>query len=240
MQILPDGSYTIDDTIAIDGEGTAPFVFCRGWLLEIVKVESDQFCFYRASKKVRPSGRSFAAFYPPFSFVRSYVRDVRGKVTGVGQRGYLAGLPGSPIIFETEFSGPFTSAAQALNVLSHARNVQSISVNSNPSLLSIKAKRLIDENYLIFPSISGIAARLDVSHAHLSRQFKRDFEISPSEYLHHLRVAEATFRLSIGEEIIDISHAVGYYDLSRFYKQFRKNTKSSPAACREILRSPRG
>jgi AraC-like DNA-binding protein len=240
MQILPDGSYAIDNTIAIDGEGISPFVFCLGWLLEIVKVESGEFCFYRDSEKVRPKGRRFAAFYPPFSFVRPYVQDVRGKVTGVGQAGYLAGLRGSPVMFETEFSGPFTSAAEALDVLSNARHVQPISVNSKPSLLSIKAKRLINENYLIFPSISRIAARLNVSHAHLSRQFKRDFEMSPSEYLHHLRVAEATFRLSIGEEIIDISNEVGYNDLSRFYKQFRKNTKSSPAACREILRSHRG
>jgi AraC-like DNA-binding protein len=106
--------------------------------------------------------------------------------------------------------------------------VQSIGVNSNPSLLSLRVKRMIDENYLIFPSIARIAERLKVSHSHLSRQFKRDVEMGPSEYLHHLRVAEATFRLATGEEIIDIAYEIGYNDLSRFYKQFRKNTKTSP------------
>jgi AraC-like DNA-binding protein len=237
MRILPDGSYAIDDVISIDGEGISPFVFCRGWLLEIVEVESGEFSFCRDSEKVRPEGLRFGVFYPPFSFVRCYVCELKGKVAGIGQIGHIHGLPGSPVMFETDFRGPFTSAVQAIDVLSEARNVQSISVNSNPSLLSIRAKRLIDENYLIFPSISRIAARLNVSHAHLSRQFKRDFEMSPSEYLHHLRVAEATFRLSVGEDIIDISHEVGYNDLSRFYKQFRKNTRTSPAVCREILRS---
>jgi AraC-like DNA-binding protein len=239
MTILPDGSYTIDDAVSIDGEGTSAFVFCRGWLLEIVKVESGEFCFLRDSEKVKPKGRKFGVFYPPFSFVRSYVRDLKGKVNGVGRMGLLPGLPGSPVMFEADFRGLFNSAVQAIEILASARNVQPIGVNSNPSLLSIRAKRLIDENYLAFPSISRIAERLKVSHAHLSRQFKRDFEMSPSEYLHHLRVAEATFRLSVGEPIIDISHEVGYNDLSRFYKQFHKATKTSPAICREILKSGR-
>ena len=59
--------------------------------------------------------------------------------------------------------------------------------------------------------------------------------MSPSAYLHHLRVAEATFRLAVGEPIIEISMDVGYNDLSRFYKQFHKVTKTSPAVCRSML-----
>ena len=237
MRILPDGSYAIEDKISIDSEGISPFVFCRGWLLEIVEVAAGEFSFVCDSERVRPRDRRFGVFYPPFSFVRSYVKDFRGSVNGVGQIGVLPGLPASPVLFETDPHGPFTSAVEALEVLGSARNVRPISVNSKPSLLTIRAKRLIDDNYLIFPSIARIAERLKVSHAHLTRQFKRDLEMNPSEYLHHLRVAEATFRLSIGEEIIDISEEVGYNDLSRFYKQFRKKTRTSPANCREILRT---
>jgi two-component system response regulator YesN len=74
---------------------------------------------------------------------------------------------------------------------------------------------------------------LNISHEHLSRQFKKDYGLSPSAYLHKLRVAEATFRLTLGEEIIDISQDVGYNDLSRFYKQFKKATHTSPAVCRK-------
>jgi AraC-like DNA-binding protein len=239
MQLLPDGSYTIEDTVSIDGEGISPFVFCRGWLLEIVEIESGVFSFVCDSEKVEPGGPRFGVFYPPFSFVRSYVKDFRGTVNGVGQIGLLPGLPTSPVLFETDSHGPFTSAADAIDVLGWAKNVRPISVSSKPSLLSIRTKRLIDDNYLMSPSISRIADRLKVSHAHLTRQFRRDFEMTPSEYLHHLRVAEATFRLSIGEEIVDISEDVGYNDLSRFYKQFRKKTRTSPANCREMLRSER-
>lgn len=236
MQTNSDGSYSIRDVVSIDGTGDSPFVFGRGWLLEILTVESGEFCFYRDSQKISPRSSRFGAFYPPFSFVRSGVRNLRGTVKGVGHIEVLPGLPEYPVIFETEFKDDFTSANDAVDVIGSARNLQSIVTNTDPSLLSIRAKRLIDENYLVFPSIGRIADRLKVSHAHLSRQFKHDFSMTPSEYLHHLRVAEATFRLSIGEPIIDISHDVGYNDLSRFYKQFRKNTRTSPAICREMLK----
>ena len=235
MQILPDRSYSIKDTVSIDGEGVSPFVFCACWLLEILDIESGEFYFLRDDEEVRPVSKRFGIFYPPFAIVRSYVKHLKGKVRGVGAVDLLPGLPKHPVIFETNFKKPFADAAQAVEVVVAGTNVQSIEPNTKLSLLSVRAKRLIDENYLAFPSIARVAERLSVSHAHLSRQFKRDFDMSPSEYLHHLRVADATYRLSLGEPIIDISHDVGYNDLSRFYKQFRKKTTTSPAICRTIL-----
>jgi len=235
MQILSDGSYAINDTVSIAVEGISPFVFCAGWLMEIIEIESGEFYFLRDGEEVRPASNRFGIFYPPFCIVRSYVKHLKGQVRGVGAIDLSPGLPNHPVIFETNYKKPFAAVAQAAEVIASGTNVQSVEPNTKPSLLSVRAKRLIDENYLAFPSIARVAERLKVSHAHLSRQFKRDFEMSPSEYLHHLRVADATYRLSLGEPIIDISHDVGYNDLSRFYKQFRKKTTTSPAICRTIL-----
>jgi len=235
MSIQPDGSYTINDRISIEGEGISPFVFCAGWLLEILEIESGEFYFLRNGEPIRPASRRFGVFYPPFSVVRSYVRKMKGTVRGVGTTALFPDLPKHPVIFETDHKKSFTTAGEACEILAAAKNLQSIEPNTKLSLLSVRAKRLIDDNYLAFPSIARVAQRLNVSHAHLSRQFKRDFDMSPSEYLHHLRVADATYRLSLGESIIDISHDVGYNDLSRFYKQFRKKTTTSPANCRTIL-----
>jgi AraC-like DNA-binding protein len=235
MQILQDGSYSINDNVSVDAEGISPFVFCAGWLLEVLEIESGEFYFLRDGEAVRPRAKRFGIFYPPFCVVRSYANNLTGKVRGVGTTTPLPGLPKHPVIFETRFTKPFSTAAQAVEVFAAATRIQSIEPNTKPSLLSVRAKRLIDENYLAFPSIARVADRLKVSHAHLTRQFKRDFEMTPSEYLHHLRVADATYRLSLGEPIIEISQDVGYNDLSRFYKQFRKKTTTSPANCRNIL-----
>ena len=237
MQRLADGAYAISDQVEVPGEGTTDFVFARGWLLEIVDLASGDYYFLSDGKEVRPVGRYFGVFYPTFTFVRAFARNIRGHMIGVGSEQAYPELPNSPFIFETDHRTAFTNIDQAFDVLSHSRNRQPIVVCTKPSLVSLNAKRLIDENYLIYPSIARIAGKLNISHEHLSRQFKKDYGLSPSAYLHKLRVAEATFRLSLGEEIIEISQNVGYNDLSRFYKQFRKATQTSPAMCRkQVLR----
>ena len=142
-------------------------------------------------------------------------------------------------MFEPTYTELPTSVAQALEIVRLGENHQSVEFNPKPSLLSIKAKRLIDENYLSYPSIARVARRLGVTHEHVSRQFKRDFEISPSAYLHQLRLADAPLKLAKGEEIINVSQDIGYNDLSRFYKQFRKGTKTSPGVCRTLMKPNR-
>ena len=235
LKVLDNGGYAISSDLTIPGTGVAEFVFARGWLLEIINLNSGEYYFYKDNEPVRPFALRFGVFYPPFTFVRTLVKDVMGQVDGIGSDEMFAQLPQQPFIFDTDFEGGFCDLSQVFNVLDSCRNRQSIEVTAKPSLISIKAKRLIDKNFLIYPSIARIADRLGISHAHLSRQFKKDYGIAPSAYLHKLRVAEATHRLSRGEEIIEISEDVGYNDLSRFYKQFRKVTNTSPAACRQTL-----
>ena len=235
MQLLDDGGYAIDDRIEIPGEGSDHFIFTSGWLLEIIDSDEGDFYFISDGKEVRPESKRFGVFYPSFSITRSCIRSFKGSVRGIGAVEPVDGLPHEPFIFETEYTGKFAQSRQALDVLARAANRKTIELNTKPSLVTIKAKRLIDENYLAFPSISRIAARLKVSPEHLSRTFRSDLGLTPSQYLRKLRVADATLRLSKGEQIIDVSHDVGYNDLSRFYKQFRKTTKTSPGACRETL-----
>jgi AraC-like DNA-binding protein len=206
-------------------------------LLEIIELASGDYHFFSDGREVRPVTKRFGVFYPPFTFVRVFARSLKGRLSGVGSTAWDPRLPSIPLVFETDFRGEFASIDQAVSIVGSSGNSRSIVVNSQPSAVSLEAKRLIDDNYLIFPAIGRIAERLKISHEHLSRCIKKDYGVSPSEYLHRLRVAEATFRLSTGEEIIDISMDVGYNDLSRFYKQFRKATHTSPAACRRILKT---
>ena len=237
MRRVTGGGYAISDDIEIPGEGITNFIFARGWLLEIIELTSGDYCFFSDGREVRPVTERFGVFYPPFTFIRVFVRSLKGRISGVGSAERDSRLPTIPMLFETDFRGELKSIDQAVGILDSSSNLRSIVVNTRPSTVSLKVKHLIDDNYLIFPAIGRIAVRLKISHEHLSRCFKRDYGLTPSEYLHQLRVAEATFRLSIGEEIIDISQDVGYNDLSRFYKQFRKATHTSPAACRRILKN---
>jgi AraC family transcriptional regulator of adaptative response/methylated-DNA-[protein]-cysteine methyltransferase len=74
--------------------------------------------------------------------------------------------------------------------------------------------------------------KLGVSHAHLTRQFKRDYGLTPIDYCHRLRVSDAMGHLSQGGKILDVGYDVGFNDATRFYADFRKVTGTSPGKCR--------
>lgn len=234
---LPDGAYLFEDELAINGSLTAKVITCAAWLFEHYQLAAGETFFIKDAAEVHHRTRTFGVLYPPFSISQPCFRKVRATLVGVAA---TSSLPREftirPMVFDTNFVGVPTNVAQVIEILRSGENSQSIELNSKPSLLSLKAKQIVDANYLIYPSIARIAARLKVTHSHLSRQFKLDFGLSPTAYLHQLRLADAPLKLARGEEIVNVSLDVGYNDLSRFYKQFRKNTKTSPGACQTLLK----
>jgi AraC-like DNA-binding protein len=240
-QFLPDGSYLFQDDLKVKGSLTAKVITCAAWLLELYELQAGELLFISGETHIRPGTKCFGVFYPPFTISQASFKDAKGRLVGVAAatESLPTGFTEVPTMFETMCPELPTGVAQVLEIVRLGQNHQSVELNPKPSLLSVKAKRLIDENYLSYPSISRIAQRLGVTHEHLSRQFKRDFQSSPSAYLHQLRLADAPLKLAKGEEIINVSQDVGYNDLSRFYKQFRKTTKTSPGVCQTLMRPNR-
>jgi AraC-like DNA-binding protein len=107
-----------------------------------------------------------------------------------------------------------------------------IDAGDHASVLSQQVKRRITETYKQSIPISHIARELGVSHAHATRQFKRDFGFTPLNYVHQLRVSDATGRLFQGDDVLDAGYGAGFNDTSRFYRNFRKITGSPPGKCR--------
>jgi AraC-like DNA-binding protein len=239
-EFLPDGSYFFEDDLEINGILATTVIICAGWLLELFELEAGELFFMRGEEQIRPATKCFGIFYPPFSITQPCYKNVKGHVVGITAiESVPAKFMAVPVIFEMALIQRPSGTIQVIEILNSYDKSQSVEINPKPSLLSIKAKRLIDENYLIHPSITRIAARLGVTHEHLSRQFKRDFSLSPSSYIRQLRIADAQLRLARGEEIIKVSQDVGYNDLSRFYKQFRKTTKTPPGTCQTMIKPNR-
>ena len=230
---LPDGTYLFRDQLKMRGVVTTTVVTCKGWLLEMYQLRTGQLHFLRGKEEIRPSGKRFGVFYPPYTLVRPRFEDAKGSLLGLAGTAPLpAGFGKVPFVFEASVRW---EARSVIEILDEGRNRQAIDANPRASSLSIKARKLIAEGYASGPSIGRIAARLGVSNEHLSRQFRRDYGMSPRAYLHQVRVADAPLELARGGAITDISHDSGYGDLSRFYKQFRKTTGTSPGFCRGIV-----
>jgi AraC-like DNA-binding protein len=234
--LLPDGAYWFEDRLELTGTLAPPIVTCTAWLLELYSLDEGEIAFHSGEASLRPDAAEFGVFYPPFAMARPELREPKGRMVGMAATAAVpADLPSSPVLFETTFSGRPGSAGEAFDIVRQGRRCQGIDAYPAAAALSRAAKKLIDENYQVSPGIGRVAARLGVAHAHLTRQFKRDFGLSPSSYLHQLRMADAPLRLARGEPIIDVSEAVGYNDLSRFYKQFNKRALTTPGNCQSMV-----
>lgn len=237
---LADGSYMFEDELVFRGVLTTKVITCTAWLLEFYELQAGAVSFIKGEGHVRPATNRFGVFYPPFTISQPQLKDVSGRLIGLAATERLpAGLTTVPVVFDMTYSAPPESASRAMEIIKSGSNPQPIEANPKPSLLTLKAKKLIDENYLIYPSIARISERLGVTHEHLTRQFKRDLGMTPSDYLRQLRMADAPLLLARGQKIINVSHDVGYNDLSRFYKQFRKTNRTSPGACQTIMKPKR-
>lgn len=237
-QVLSDGAYSFRDQLHVEDTLTATIITCTGWLLEYFEIEAGELCFISGDVTVRPRGKSWWVFYPPFSLSRPSFHGFLGTVTGkAGTDAVPQRFRDSPFIFYSDRSIADDSIA---DILVSALSRQPIDLNPRASVLSSRAKKLIADAHPADPSIAAVAARLGVSNAHLSRQFKRDYGMSPRQYLHQLRIADVPLRLARGESIAEVSRRGGYGDLSRFYKQFRKATRTSPGRCRTMVAPRRG
>lgn len=223
-----NGWFHFVDDLAIDGSGASPFVVGRAWMIEFVELTSGSMSFISDGREVAPNERKFGIYYAPFSIINLSINDPRGRVEGFGSVEIASDLPDTPTLFDT--SNVDVDDLDAL--LDLARSGVPIPQNSRPSLISIRAKRTIEGRYSDDLAIADVAAAVGVSHEHLTRQFRKDFALAPLEYLHKLRMAAASLKLSEGSDIINVSADVGYNDLGRFYKQFRKTFSTTPGNCK--------
>ncbi len=93
------------------------------------------------------------------------------------------------------------------------------------------ARHIIEMEYDKLNGAAEIAGRLGLENWELSRVFKKSYGIGPLKYLNNIRTVEAIYRIldsGKNKKIIDIAFNVGFRDLSRFNKQFRKFTRFIP------------
>lgn len=93
----------------------------------------------------------------------------------------------------------------------------------------LKAKRIIENEYMTIDGIYDISQRLGVSQSHLSRVFSDELKVSPIEYLTKVRLQEAVNMLNeSGKSIENIALKCGFSCGNYFCKVFKKHMGISP------------
>jgi YesN/AraC family two-component response regulator len=96
-----------------------------------------------------------------------------------------------------------------------------------------KAMGLIQLRYWDNLSLAGLARELGMSKYHLSRRFKEEVGVSFRRYLLRTRLDRAKELLARRQDsITEVAHAVGFGDLPRFDKLFKRYTGLTPSAYR--------
>lgn len=223
-----NGAMWLNQRVEVDGEFSDHLVTGPTAILEYIQIKRGSLCIGNSQKQ-----GSVALLLPAFSVTPVRYANVATEAVAIlFKPGAQKQNERTAVLFETNGHQMPPDARTLLQLLASTKSLPA-DIPVAPSTLSLSAKKMLDENYKDRPSIAKIASALGVSHSHLARRFKSDFGMAPMEYCHRLRVAAATWMLSSGEKILKVSMDVGYEDLSRFYKQFRKITSHSPGFCKE-------
>jgi transcriptional regulator GlxA family with amidase domain len=92
----------------------------------------------------------------------------------------------------------------------------------------------MEANYVsTMVSIKDISQNFGLSNRSLIRRFKNAAGVTPSNYLQEIRLDAASKYLVQSNKTIDeITHAIGYSDISSFTKLFKRKTGLSPSSYR--------
>lgn len=105
-----------------------------------------------------------------------------------------------------------------------------------PARHLVRAKDFVDANYSDAISVEQLAAAAGLSRAHFSREFKRAFGESPSEYLLSRRLERAATLLRDTDwPVNEICLSVGLASVGSFTSSFSRTYGKSPTAYRDSM-----
>jgi AraC-like DNA-binding protein len=199
-----------------------------------VEVTKGSVLYLRGDTRI-PAPRRFAVFLPPFAVVQARLDKCHVTTAGLAFRPSTAYvLPGHPVLLPATADRPPASVEEVVSRLHSLEGAIEVGRAPDPLPIVLKAKRILDTEYGTSLSIGHVAKRIRVSPALLSRAFKNAYGMPPVRYRHQLRIMDALMRFAEGEAPVDVFQDVGFDDLSRFYKVFRKVACAAPGSYRPV------
>lgn len=111
------------------------------------------------------------------------------------------------------------------------RESESPAVEPIKFYLARKMKQELHRRYRETVQVSDLAELIGRSPNYTIAMFKEAMGVTPIEYIHQLRVQEASrLLLESTMSVSEISDYLGFYDTSHFYRVFKKMMKESPSA----------
>lgn len=120
---------------------------------------------------------------------------------------------------------------ELLDYIQKSKVLYDIGWSAPQESIASKIKSNIDETYLSPTPLSDLALSLNLKAANFSKIFKKAFGLTPLRYRNNLRVLDAMLQIvSDRSNITHVAFDVGFEDLGRFYKNFKRQRLFSPGA----------
>jgi AraC-like DNA-binding protein len=232
VQVEP-GLLRIEQRLRIQGVEVGTDVSGPACIYAVVQVRRGTVAYQHGDSCIR-APRCFSLFLPPFQIVQASLERCDVTSVAVAFRPQASDeLPRQALLLAEGGPAP-PSRTDAIERTRTAATPTNIGRDRDPARLAAYAKAIIDREYGAPLEIGRIAARLHASPAVLSRTFRHTYGMPPVRYRHHVRVMDALLQFAEGAAPLQVFQDVGFDDLSRFYKIFRKITCAPPGSYRPI------
>jgi AraC-like DNA-binding protein len=205
-------------------------VFGNFWAVSFGTIPEGLVRVRTAAGEIDLGGRG-STFLPPFSLIEWILSPGKFEFEAI-----LCSLPlpesfpKVPVRFEPNEPRLPSSVPGVVGFLEGATHVEPIGLESLGNALALRTKRAIDESFASSVSMAALASSLQTSASVVSRAFRTCFGISPVTYRNRLRVMESWWRLlTSAKPVTEIGYEVGFQDLSRYNKQFRRLIRAVPS-----------
>ncbi|WP_207950618.1 MULTISPECIES: helix-turn-helix transcriptional regulator [Marinobacter] len=108
-------------------------------------------------------------------------------------------------------------------------------VSRRPDVLLERAKDFIHDCIDADLSLEDISAAAHLSKYHFLRLFRRQFGITPHQYVINCRINAARSALEAGESVNDVVHRYGFSDLSHFNRRFKRIYGMTPTSYQQSI-----
>ncbi|WP_223067222.1 helix-turn-helix domain-containing protein [Paenibacillus caui] len=161
-----------------------------------------------------------------------------GKIRLINTRRFNSTLA---LFRETDHSGSRTALQYKkhllrdlwlLYVMENRRQPQTSLFSENPFLQ--RAVRLLEQKLEKGPAVKAVAREIGISQVQLFRIFKKEFQMTPSEYVHRIRMEKVQqFLVQTNLTLADIAERCGFTDEHHLSKSFKKAYGINPSVYRK-------
>jgi AraC-like DNA-binding protein len=229
------GVLRIQQHLRISGREVGTDVSGPACVVAEVRVKRGTVAYLRGQTRIQ-APVAFAIVLPPYTIVQAVLEHADVTTSAVACRPPDGcRLPREPLLLPPGRDVPLRGVEAICDRLRWAEGEIEVGRTADPRSLAGRGKRIIDAEYGAPLLIGSIAARLLAAPPVLSRAFLAAYGVPPVRYRHQTRIVDALLRFAEGAVPMDVFQDVGFDDLSRFYKVFRKVACAAPGAYRAAV-----